>query len=177
MNEQSGETSTCESCGASVYPEHLDSGIARYENGRLLCAHCVAEFEREQKTAGATKVEALEPIVLESDDMGMSDSEGSGTTEMSSSRIHGMSESTLGHHAGADDASRFKRPLDPKSPFATRCRTFHCKLSEGAIEFLNMQVNEWLDRETDIAVKFVRSDIGMFEGKHKEPNLILTLFF
>ena len=88
-----------------------------------------------------------------------------------------MLYSHLCHHAGADDASRFKRPLDPKSPFATRCRTFHCKLSEGAIEFLNMQVNDWLDKHPDIVVKFARSDIGMFEGKHKEPNLILTIFF
>lgn len=177
MNEQSGDTTTCQSCGASVYPEHLDSGIARYEGGKLLCTHCVAEFESEQKAGGAAKVEALEPIVLESDDMSLSDSVGSGTTEMSSSRIHGMSEATLGHHAGADDSSRFQRPLDPKSPFATRCRTFHCKLSDGAIEFLNMQINEWLDREKNIVVKFARSDIGMFEGKHKEPNMILTLFY
>ncbi|MCH7592214.1 MAG: hypothetical protein IH989_05500 [Planctomycetes bacterium] len=177
MKQKSGETITCESCGASVYPEHLDSGIARYENGKLLCSHCVKDYEREHGAGDTGKVETFEPIQLESDEMNSSDSVGSGTTEMSSSRIHGMSEATLGHHAEADDAGRFKRPLDPKSPFATRCRTFHCKLSEGAIEFLNMQINEWLDNQTDIVVKFARSDIGMFEGKHKEPNLILTLFF
>ena len=175
MKQQSNDTSTCESCGASVYPEHLDSGIARYEGGKLMCSHCIAEFEAE--SGGTGKVDALETIVLESDEMDSSDSVSSRTTEMSSSRIHGMSESTLGHHDDADDASRFKRPLDPKSPFATRCRSFHCKLTDGALEFLNMQVNEWLDKNTDIAVKFVRSDVGMFEGKHKEPNLILTLFF
>lgn len=177
MKQKSGETTTCESCGASVYPEHLDSGIARYENGKLLCSHCVKDYEREHGSDGTGKAEAFEPIQLESDDVDSSDSVGSGTTDMSSSRIHGMSESTLGHRDGADDESRFKRQLDPSSPFATRCRTFHCKLSDGAIEFLNMQINEWLDKHTDIAVKFVRSDIGMFEGKHKEPNLILTLFF
>ena len=102
MKQQSGEMSTCQSCGASVYPEHLDSGIARYEDGKLLCAHCVKDFERERAAGGADKTEVLETIHLESDAMDSSDSVGSGTTEMSSSRIHGMSTSTLGHHAGAD---------------------------------------------------------------------------
>ncbi len=177
MIQKNGEATTCESCGASVYPEHLDSGIARYENGKLLCSHCVKDYEREHGAGGTGKVEALETIQLESDDINSSDSVGSGTTEMSSSRIHGMSEATLGHHAEADDDSRFKRPLDPKSPFASRCRSFHCKLTDGALEFLNMQINEWLDQHPDIAIKFARSDVGMFEGKHKEPNLVLTLFY
>lgn len=171
MNQQSDDAiKSCGLCGASVYQEHLDSGIARHEGGKLICSHCLAE--REQAAVGNEA--DFEPIQLESDS---SDSISSAAAEMSSSRIHGMSESTLGHHEGADDASRFKRSLDPKSPFATRCRTFHCKLSEGAIEFLNMQINEWLDKNEDIVVKFARSDIGMFEGKHKEPNLILTLFY
>ena len=174
MSQQTGETTTCQSCGASVYPEHLDSGIARYENGKLMCSHCILEFESEQKAGGTA---TLEPITLESDEIDSSDSVASGTTEMSSSRIHGMSESTLGHHDGADDTSRFKRSLDPKSPSATRCRSFHCKLTDGALEFLNMQINEWIDKNPDIAIKFVRTNVGMFEGKHKEPNMILTLFY
>lgn len=162
-------TFPCEACGASVYQEHLDSGIAKRVDGKLLCSHCVAEHE---KSAGsAAEAVTFEPIQL---DNKPSDS---AVAEMSSSRIHGMSEATLGHQDGAFDSERFQRRLDPKSPFATRCRTFHCKLSEGAIEFLNNQINEWLDNNEDVAVKFVQSNIGPFEGKHTEPNMILTLFF
>ena len=60
---------------------------------------------------------------------------------------------------------------------ATRCRTFHSKLTDGAINFLNHQINEWLDGNEDITVKFSNSTIGPFEGKHVEMNLIVTLFY
>ena len=171
-NQEEEVTSICDGCGASVYQEHLDSGIARHEDGKLLCAPCVTEFEEKAEASGSAAVEAIEPIEL---DTPPADLSSSGT--MSSSRIHGMSEATLGHKENAWDSSHFKRKLDPTSPFAIRCRTFHCKLSEGAIEFLNTQVNEWLDANPDIFIKIARTNIGPFEGKHTEPNLIVTLLF
>ena len=174
MKQQDEEVmSTCDGCGASVYQEHLDSGIAKVEEGKLHCAHCVAEQGSSQGSAAA---EAIEPIQLDIPSVSPSPAD-SGTSEMSSSRIHGLSEATLGHQEGGFDSDRFNRKLDPTSPFATRCRTFHCKLSEGAIEFLNNQINEWLDKNEDVSIKFVHSNIGPFEGKHTEPNMILTLFF
>ncbi len=47
--------SKCHNCGASVYPEHVDTGIARYEGGKLLCVHCVEEYEatHDSSIAGA----------------------------------------------------------------------------------------------------------------------------
>lgn len=161
--------SICESCGATVYREHLDSGIARYEGGRLLCSVCVAEYERSHDAAGSGKVEELAPIEFDDDELG-------GSTAMSSSRIHSVSAATLGQ-AGAWDESRFQRRLRPDLPGATRIRTFHCRLSDGAIEFMQGQINEWLDANENIVVKFVTSNIGLFEGKHTEPNLILQVFY
>jgi len=162
-------TTTCESCGASIYQQHLDSGIARYEGGKLLCAHCVEEFERSHDGGG--DAEDFVPISLES-----SEDADASAAGMSSTKIHGMSAATLGT-AGAWDDSKFKRDLDSAARGATRCRTFHCKLSEGAIDFFNTQVNDWLDANPKVALKFATSTIGMFEGKHSEPNLILTVFY
>ncbi len=163
-------TSVCQECGSTVYREHLDSGIARYEDGRLLCAHCVAEFEA--KHDGDVGGDAFEPIVFE-------DEESSGTSvsdAMSQSRIHGATTQTLGL-AGAWDDSKFRRRLHPDIAGATRCRVFHCKLSEGALDFMVNQINEWLDGDEQIVVKFTNSAIGPFEGKHTEPNLIVTVFY
>lgn len=172
MKQSEEKTRVCESCGATVYPEHLDSGIARYEGGRLLCAHCVSEYEdAHDATQGGVDDEAFEPISLEGHD----DAEGS-VAGLSSTKIHGMSEALLGTSGGWDD-SKFKRPLDPKSPNASRCRTFHCKLSEGAVDFLNSQINDWLDGNPEITVKFSNSTIGLFEGKHTEPNILITIFY
>ncbi len=163
-------TSACQECGASVYREHLDSGIARYEDGRLLCAHCVAEFEAKHDTNDADG--GFEPIVFEDEvggDAGASDA-------LSHSRIHGATKAGLST-PGAWDDSKFQRPLSPKSAGASRCRVFHCKLSEGALEFMINQINDWLDANDQIVVKFMNSAIGPFEGKHTEQNLMITVFY
>lgn len=39
------------------------------------------------------------------------------------------------------------------------------------------QINEWLDANDKIVVKFATTTIGPFEGKHTEPNLIITAFY
>lgn len=162
-------TRTCEGCGASIYPQHLDSGIARYEGGKLLCSHCVEDFERAHE-GGDGEVD-FEPIALEAhEDTAPQPADSSG------GRIHALSAATLGLAAAWNDA-KFKRSLDPKAGAASRCRTFHCKLSEGSIDFFNNQVNEWLDANPAISIKFATSTIGMFEGKHTEPNLIMTVFY
>ena len=57
------EASNCEGCGASVYPEHLESGIARYMNGKLLCAHCLKDEESADSLA-----DLVEPISFDTDD-------------------------------------------------------------------------------------------------------------
>ena len=167
MKSDNEVPSTCGECGASVYQQHLDSGIAGYKGDKLLCAHCLTEAV---ETVGGGEDDA--PIILE----GHEEVEET-ASDMSSSKIHGASAATLGK-AGAWDEGKFRRPLQPDNPGgATRCRTFHCKLSDGAVEFINNQINEWLDGHDEITIKFATSTIGMFEGKHTEPNLIMTLFY
>jgi len=159
--------SMCESCGASIYRQHIDSGIARYEDGKLLCAHCVEEVEEKQDRAAHSEYNRpIAPVELADDDREQTSS---------GSRIHGFSTATLG--VGAKSETKFKRSLDPASMGATRCRTFHSKLSDNAIVFMNNQVNDWIDANPDVVIKFATSTIGVFEGKHAEPNLILTLFY
>ena len=158
-------TSICQECGATVYREHLDSGIARYEDGRLLCAHCVAEFEAKHDGVSSGG-EAYEPIVFDDEE----------PDPMSQSRIHGATSHGMAT-AGSWDDTKFRRPLRPEKPGSTRCRVFHCKLSEGALEFMLNQINEWLDGNDQIVAKSVNSTIGPFEGKHTEQHLIVTVFY
>jgi hypothetical protein len=98
---------------------------------------------------------------------------------MGSTAIHGFSgaDSLAGAGLAADDESKFKRRLDPRSPFGTRCRTFHSKLSDGAVSYMNQLVNEWADGNPDVNIKFATSTIGIFEGKHADPHLIMTVFY
>ncbi len=159
----------CESCGASIYRQHIDSGIARYEGGKMLCTHCVAEYEKSHD--GEAPGDEFAPIAFEDDDDDELD------VDLSQSRIHSASASTLGQSQSGWDEGRYGRQLDTRAISATRCRTFHSKLSDAALSFMNTQINEWIDGDGSITVKFATSTIGVFEGKHAEPNLILTLFY
>jgi hypothetical protein len=60
---------------------------------------------------------------------------------------------------------------------AVRVRTFHGKLSQQGLEYLDNQVNEWLDAHPEVEVKSVTSTVGTFEGKMREPALILNLWY
>ena len=100
------------------------------------------------------------------------------TTENSSdshsSRITSMpSETTLGQRS----EENFKRALNPTSRGASRMRTFHAKLSDAAMTYLEQQINEWLDENDDAVVKFCNTTIGVVEGKRHEPHLIINVWY
>ncbi|MBU0719567.1 MAG: hypothetical protein KJ749_15090 [Planctomycetes bacterium] len=156
---------SCAGCGATVYPEHLASGIAKKISGKVYCSHC-AKAQGASDPFGAM----AEPISFET--------EGSTETkvDMSQSRITMATDNAFAGAGGWDD-SRFKRPLDPKGTAANRCRVFHSKIAENAIAFMTSQINDWLDSNKDITVKHFTSNIGPFEGKHVEQNLIITVFY
>ncbi|MGA2441809.1 MAG: hypothetical protein ABSH08_12700, partial [Tepidisphaeraceae bacterium] len=58
-----------------------------------------------------------------------------------------------------------------------RMRTFHCRLSEQGVEYLDQTINDWLEAHPDIEVKFTASTIGMWDGKLKEPTLIINVWY
>lgn len=157
----------CDSCGASIYQEHLDRGMAGFVAGRLLCAVCLGE-QGQAPTGGGGD---LEPIAL------VDESEvPAGQTPAPQAESAGSQAGTIRGFSVAKGDVQYRRPL-LKGPNATRCKTFHCKLAEGAIAYMNEQLNEWCDRNPDIEIKFCTSTVGVFEGKHPEPHLFLTVFY
>ncbi len=146
----------CDSCGASVYREHIDRGLAGRWAGQLLCPHCLTE-----KRGGG---QDLEHISKADDPEG-----GSGP---------GRSTTHTGMAALGDlDTVQYRRTLLPAGHGASRVRIFHCKLSDGPMAQMNKQVNEWLDQHADFEVKFATTTIGTWEGRHSEQHLILTLYY
>ena len=85
-------------------------------------------------------------------------------------------QSSLTGGEGVVDTSNLRRSLI-EGTNATRCRTFHCKLSDAAMAYMNRQVNDWIDGTDGIEIKFASSTIGVVEGKHAESHLILTVFY
>ena len=62
----SEKTESCKGCGATVYPEHLETGIAKRRDGKLFCSHCL----KEEEAAASGVLDVLEPIPLDDDDIG-----------------------------------------------------------------------------------------------------------
>jgi len=60
---------------------------------------------------------------------------------------------------------------------ACRVRSFHGRMSDEGLTFLDDKVNEWLDNHPEIEVKFVSTQIGVFEGKIREPALVVNVWY
>jgi hypothetical protein len=69
------------------------------------------------------------------------------------------------------------RQLHQIEASATRCRTFHGKLNDASLAYLDNQINEWIDANPDVGIKFANTCIGVVEGKHAESHLIVTVFY
>lgn len=59
---------------------------------------------------------------------------------------------------------------------AIHVKTFHSKLTDEAMTYLDQQINEWLDAHPQYEVKFTSTSIGDFTGKLKEPHLIVQVW-
>ena len=59
---------------------------------------------------------------------------------------------------------------------AIHVRTFHSKLTDDALVYLDQCINEWLDAHPEYEVKLVNSTVGQLTGKLKEPHLICQVW-
>lgn len=91
--------------------------------------------------------------------------------EAAAHKIKTFGAETVRHEHG------FKRKTNANGTGASRVRSFHGKYSDQGLEFLDNAINEWLDAHDDVEVKFVTSTVGVFEGKIREPALVLNLWY
>lgn len=73
-------------------------------------------------------------------------------------------------------SAQFTRPLNVTGSGATRCRMFHSRIAVAPLEYMQKQINEWIDGEK-IEVKHVGHVIGIMEGKVPEPNLVVVVWY
>ena len=164
----------CEACGANVYPEHLEKGRAGHVEGKLLCPICFQEKKAAESGEAPPTDDELASLSLVDDEEATEEAKSAEAV----SKIRSFGAGTIGaaQKVGYDD-SKLHRRVHETGGGATRCRTFHSKLNESAIAYMHEQVNEWVDSHDEIDIKFATSTIGIFEGKQKDPHLILTLFY
>jgi hypothetical protein len=159
---------TCDECGATIYPEHLQKHAAELYDDRLLCPHCLKEYKEAAEPARELGVGDAPIALVAEDDVDVS-------KPSASIRAFGAGVGTTGTAATAE--REWRRSLLSDSRNARRCRTFHCKLTDGSFTHLNDQINEWVDTQDDVEIKFALSNVGVVEGKHTDPHLIITVFY
>ncbi len=99
------------------------------------------------------------------------------------------SDSSVPTQPGQSKITTFEQKLDnarhedqwTRSPNANgtgaiHVKSFHCRLTGDSLEFLDRQINEWLDAHPQYEVKMVTSSMGTWSGKLKEPNLIVNVW-
>jgi hypothetical protein len=182
MSAETKKVRACDECGATIpRDDFLSHAAARYK-GKLLCAKCVQDVKNQlaaqrkpEGGAGGQKppMEELELIKLPFSYVEEEEDNKPRVVGGPSTQIHGASAAPT----FLQKERAYKRPLIKDAAVATRCRTFHCKLSDASFGNLNDQINEWTDENAEVEIKFAISNIGVVEGKHADPHLIVTIFY
>ena len=74
--------------------------------------------------------------------------------------------------------TKFKRAAHVTGTGACRVRSFHGRLSDDGLAFMDDKINEWLDNHPEIEVKFVNCFTGPLEGKVTgEQGLIVVIWY
>ncbi len=76
----------------------------------------------------------------------------------------------------ADHVEKWMREPNTTGKGATHVRTFHSKLNNESLVYMDEQINEWLAKHPEVDVKFVSSTVGMFAGKVKEAALLCQVW-
>lgn len=78
--------------------------------------------------------------------------------------------------AGTRHEEKWARTPNLTGTGAIHVRSFHCKLTEESLAYLDQQINEWLDAHPQYEVKLVTTAVGEWTGKTREPNLIVQVW-
>jgi hypothetical protein len=127
------------------------------------------EEEEEIELAEGDKTDAKEADE-EDETISLIDDEELGQSQV---RAFGGAASKMGAGHKAD----FQRDLNTTGQGATRCRIFHSKLAATSLEYMEKQINDWIDSDPTIDVKQVGHTIGVMTGKTAETSLIVTVWY
>lgn len=83
---------------------------------------------------------------------------------------------TFGGEAAASTANRFTRTPNVSGFGACRVRSFIGKISGPGLEFLDNNINLWLDQHPEVEIKFVTSTVGGMDGK-SETAIVMNLWY
>ena len=129
---------------------------------------------------------AMPPIPVDGNDDVISLEDEESTPAAPPAQQGGIAQSTLSapskikFSTGGDKHTytKFKRQTHAPGTGACRIRSFHGRLSDDGLAFMDDKINEWLDNHPEIEVKLVNTIVGPLEGKVTgEQGLIVTIWY
>lgn len=90
-------------------------------------------------------------------------------------KIQHINQALMGN-VNTRHTDNWKRKTNLTGNGATHVRSFHCRLAPESLAAMDDQINQWLDAHPDYEVKFVSTNVGDWQGKLKEPALIVSLW-
>ena len=72
--------------------------------------------------------------------------------------------------------TEWKRTPNSNGTGSTHVKSFHCRLNTEAMEIMDGQINQWLEEHAELEVKLVNTTVGEWQGKIKEPALIVQIW-
>ncbi len=79
--------------------------------------------------------------------------------------------------AHASAANKYKRTPTLPGTGAIRVRSFLGKISGPGMEYMDNNINLWLDAHPDVEVKFVTTTIGPTDGKSNDTSIVMNLWY
>lgn len=95
----------------------------------------------------------------------------------SASTISPVSKIKLSGSGDKHNYTRFKRSTHVAGTGACRLKTFHGRLSDEGLAFMDDKINEWLDNHPEVEIKLVNTVIGPLESKHNEQAMFVTIWY
>lgn len=90
-------------------------------------------------------------------------------------KIQHINQSLAGGGSGRH-TDNWKRKTNLTGTGATHIRSFFCRLNPESLASMDEQINRWLDEHPDYEVKFVNASVGEWQGKIREPALIVNIW-
>lgn len=167
------EVKVCARCGGSISNQSIIEGKAKFHEGKLICSNCTTAV-----AAAPAPADVDRPIAFDAGDEPISFDSSPSLAAPSAAESESADHIQLfaGEKTTQRESKQYKRQPTATGKGATRVRTFDTKLSRGAMEMLDEQINLWLD-ETGYEVKFVSTTIGDVQGKKTEPHLIINIWY
>ncbi len=91
------------------------------------------------------------------------------------SKIQHINQALMGN-VNTRHTDNWKRKTNLTGNGATHVRSFHCRLAPESLAAMDDQINQWLDAHPDYEVKLVTTNVGEWQGKLREPALIISIW-